>query len=64
MDNNPERLRARAVQLYAIATEVFGSNRDYGERLVAEAIEELDRAIAMEEAAQSSKSQPRVLSLR
>jgi hypothetical protein len=58
MDDDPQRLRAHAVRLFAMAIDAREINPEYADKLVAEAMELQDRATAIEEAAYLRPSEP------
>jgi hypothetical protein len=49
MEDDPQRLRARVVRLFAMALAAREINAEYADKLVAEAMELQDRASAIEE---------------
>ena len=53
--DDPERLRAQAVWLLALALEAHDTDPDYADTLVAEAIELEDRATKIENAAKANQ---------
>ena len=54
--NDPERLRAQAVRLLALALEAHDTDPDYADELVAEAIELEDQATKIENAAKATEA--------
>jgi hypothetical protein len=59
MDHDPQGLRTRAVQLFAMAIHVREDQPGYADKLVAEAVELQDRTTAIEEPANiRSPSEP------
>ena len=57
-DDDPQRLRAHAARLFAMANDAREINPEYADKLVAEAIELQDRATAVEEAVHVRPPEP------